>query len=121
LVLLFLGLDYKLPKYKALTTSHHVPCVISIEKAIPKSTIFRFENSWLDMEGFLTLVELSWPHSIHYEDAAKSITTKFKTLRKNLKTWIKKLSPIKEGIADLNELISLLDAIENFRDLSAME
>jgi hypothetical protein len=29
------------------------------------------ENSWMDMEGFLPLVELNWTHSIHYADAAK--------------------------------------------------
>jgi hypothetical protein len=73
------------------------------------------------MDGFLPLVELSWTHSIHYADAAKRITTKFKILRKNLNTWVRKLSPIKEDIADLNALISLIDAIGNFRDLSAME
>jgi hypothetical protein len=105
----------------AMTTYDHVPCVISIETAIPKSTVSRFENAWLDMDGFLPLVELSWTHSIHYADAAKRITAKFKILRKNLKTWARKISPIKEDIADLNALISLIDAIENFRDLSAME
>jgi hypothetical protein len=105
----------------AMTTSDHIPCVISIETSIPKSEIFRMENSWMDMEGFLPLVELNWTHSIHYSDAAKRISAKFKILRKSLKTWFKSLSPLKETIADLNALISLLDALENFRDLSTIE
>jgi hypothetical protein len=105
----------------ALTTSDHVPCVVSIETSIPKSEIFRVENSWMDMEGFLPMVELNWTHSIHYSDATKRITAKFKILRKCLKTWSKNLFPLKETIADLNALISLLDALENFRDLSVLE
>jgi hypothetical protein len=55
----------------AMTTSDHAPCVIFTETSIPKSEIFRVENSWMDMEGFLPLVELNWTHSIHYADAAK--------------------------------------------------
>jgi hypothetical protein len=73
------------------------------------------------MEGFLPLVERAWTQSIHYADAAKRITAKFRCLRKDLKAWAKNLSSIKEDIADLNSLISLVDAIENFRDLSPME
>jgi exonuclease III len=69
----------------AMTTSDHVPCVISIQTSIPKSTVFRFENSWLDMPDFLATVESSWTQSIHYADAAKRITAKFKVLRKELK------------------------------------
>jgi exonuclease III len=46
----------------AMTTSNHVPCVITIETTMPKSNIFIFENNWLEMEGFLPLVELTWTH-----------------------------------------------------------
>jgi hypothetical protein len=60
-------------------------------------------------------------HSIHYADATKRISAKFKLIRKSQKTWARKLSPLKEDISHLNSLISLLDAIENFRDLSLME
>jgi endonuclease/exonuclease/phosphatase family metal-dependent hydrolase len=54
----------------AMTTSDHVPCVISIETAIPKSNVFRFENKWLNMEGFLPSVESDWTQSIHFAVAA---------------------------------------------------
>lgn len=69
----------------AMTTSDHSPCVISFQTSIPKPQIFRFENKWLDMEGFLPLVEKAWTRSIQYEDAAKRITAKFKAVRKDLK------------------------------------
>jgi hypothetical protein len=82
LVLLFFGMDRNFPNTitepLAMTTSDHVPCVISIQTAIPKSNVFRFENKWLNMEGFLLLVERSWTQSIHYADAAKRIIAQFK-------------------------------------------
>ncbi|KAM0874852.1 hypothetical protein ACQ4PT_037185 [Festuca glaucescens] len=105
----------------AMTTSDHVPCVISIQTSIPKSSVFRFENRWLDMPEFLSTVEKVWTQSIHYADAAKRITAKFKILRKELKKWSNSISSINKDIIDLNALISLIDAIENFRDLSTME
>lgn len=67
----------------AMTTSDHVPCVIQISTSMPKSNIFRFENWWMDNEGFLPLVESVWKQSIHYADAAKRINAKMKILRKS--------------------------------------
>jgi hypothetical protein len=63
-----------------MTTSDHVLRVISIQTSIPKSTIFIFENRWLDMPDFQPLVEATWTQSIHYADAAKRITAKLKVL-----------------------------------------
>jgi hypothetical protein len=105
----------------AMTTSDHVPCLIHIHNFMPKSTIFRFENWWMDNEGFLPLVESIWKQSIHYADAAKRINAKMKILRKSLKTWGKTLSNLKEDIAFINALISMLDALENLRDLCPLE
>jgi hypothetical protein len=105
----------------AMTTSDHVPCVISIQTSIPKSSVFSFENRWLDMPEFLATIENTWTQSIHYADASKRITSKFKILRKELKKWSKSIFSINKDIDDLNALISLIDAIENFRDVSTMK
>lgn len=67
------------------------------------------------------MVESVWLNSIHYADAAKRINAKFKILRKHLKVWAKSLSPLKEEISDVNNLIALIDSVENFRDLSSSE
>jgi hypothetical protein len=75
----------------------------------------------LQHPDFLTTVENTWNQSIHYADAAKRITDKFKILRKELKKWSISISSINQDIPDLNSLISLIDAIENFRDLYPME
>ena len=99
----------------AMTTSDHVPCVISIQTAIPKSNVFRFENRWLEMPSFMPLIQKTWVESVYYGDAAKRISAKFKILRKVLKKWARPLSSLKEDIQDLNTLISFLDSIKNQR------
>jgi hypothetical protein len=105
----------------AMKTSDHVTCAISFQTSIPKAQIFRFENRWLHLDGFLPLVEKAWTHSIHYVDAAKRITAKFKVLRRVLKQWAKSLSSLKDEIEDCNSVIALLDSIENFRALIPSE
>jgi hypothetical protein len=105
----------------AMTTFDHIPCVISFQTTIPKSQIFRFENRWLQLDGFLPLVEKAWTHSVHYADAAKRITSKFKVLRKVLKHWAKSLSSLKVEIEDCNFVIALLDSVENCRSLIPSE
>jgi endonuclease/exonuclease/phosphatase family metal-dependent hydrolase len=36
-----------------METSDHVPCLVSVSTAIPKGSIFRFENFWLQHDDFL--------------------------------------------------------------------
>jgi endonuclease/exonuclease/phosphatase family metal-dependent hydrolase len=38
--------------------SDHVPCVISINTTIPKAQIFRFENHWVRLPGFMMWLKL---------------------------------------------------------------
>jgi hypothetical protein len=73
------------------------------------------------MDGFLPLVEKTWTHSVHYADAAKRITAKFKILRQELKKWASSFSSMQEEINDCNDVIALLDSVENHRLLSARE
>jgi hypothetical protein len=40
--------------------SDHVPCLVSFKPKIPKPTIFRFENFWLELEGFMNLFQTTW-------------------------------------------------------------
>ena len=45
------------------------------------------------------------------------ITSKFKRLRKGIKTWARNIIHMKEAIKATNEIISCLDSIEEIRDL----
>jgi hypothetical protein len=44
----------------ANTASDHVPCVVNIDTFIPKASIFRFENFWVDQPGFMDCVKQAW-------------------------------------------------------------
>jgi hypothetical protein len=72
------------PNTLAFTLGHmvsdHVPYVISMESAIPKSAIFRFENYWTTFPNFLPTVEHFWSLPVGTVDAALLISAKFKVL-----------------------------------------
>ena len=65
----------------------------------------------------MPLFESVWFHSIHFVDAAKRISAKFKILIRQLKTWDISLSLLKDEIDDANCIISMLDYFENYREL----
>jgi len=81
-----------------METSDHTPCVIFISTVIPRKSIFRFENLWMEHHDFMPLVQNAWSAPISGTDAAKVITAKFKVLRKVLKDWHKTLSNLKDSI-----------------------
>jgi exonuclease III len=61
-------------------TSHHLPCVISIETRIPRAQVFRFENYWLQHSEFKSIVQASWNIPVGHSDPAKRITAKLKKI-----------------------------------------
>lgn len=54
-------------------------------------------------------------------DSAKTITAKFKNLRRLLKSWQSASPNLASSIANVKAVLNLLDAIECFRDLSLLE
>jgi hypothetical protein len=116
-------LTYPTTSVSSLTmeTSDHVPCLISIFTAIPKTHIFRFENYWLQPEDFMNQVSFGRHSDFHHSDVTKMITTKFKNLRKVLKNWKRSLSNLKQNITNVKLTLDLLNFLEDFRDLSLVE
>lgn len=104
-----------------METSDHVPCVISIATHIPRKSVFRFENFWLERNDFLNVVQQHWVAPEHIGDAAKTLTAKFKNLRKALKIWKTSLSNLNINITNVKLVLSLLSIMEEFRDLSLPE
>nr|XP_040245306.1 uncharacterized protein LOC120964586 [Aegilops tauschii subsp. strangulata] len=106
----------------ARTSSDHVPCVVSIDTTIPAAKIFRFENFWLDMPGFMDCVSKSWNAPVFSDLSASAvITRKFKRLRYDLKIWNKKLSYIKKLTVDCSKVILHFDQLEEVRPLTRPE
>lgn len=67
-----------------METSDLVSCVVSISTTIPRKSIFRFENHWMEHQDFLSVVQHGWSAPNHLVDPAKIIAHKFKNLRKEL-------------------------------------
>jgi hypothetical protein len=69
----------------AQITSDHVPCRVSMNTRIPKSSIFRFENFWVQHDGFFDTFQDSWLTPIHSSNSTRVISAKLKRLRSTLK------------------------------------
>jgi hypothetical protein len=103
----------------AKITSDHIPCRITVSTRIPKSNIFRFENFWVEHDGFFDLVHNYWsslsePRNVN---SAKVICLKFKKLRGELKAWSKSLSNLSLLIENCNKVIGFMDTLEDRRGL----
>jgi hypothetical protein len=103
----------------ARRTSDHIPCKIHIGTSIPMAQIFRFENIWLEHQGFYDLVKSVW--STNISNNATRITAKFKLLRAALKKWSKSLSNLKRLIKNCNSTLKVLDSLEGQRALFVQE
>ena len=105
----------------ARTTSDHVPCVVQIKTTIPKAKVFRFQNYWTNLPGFLDCVSESWSRPVHKRSSTAVVSAKFKALRQALKHWHISLSKVKALISNCNKVILCLDGLEEFRPLSGPE
>jgi mannosylglycoprotein endo-beta-mannosidase len=104
-----------------METSDHWPCVVEISTDIPQSNIFRFENHWLDHDNFFSVAIRGWNAPEHMSDLAKRITSKFKNLRRELKSWRSQLPNLAVAIKNIKSVLHFLDTLEVFRDLSLLE
>jgi hypothetical protein len=83
--------------------------------------MFRFENFWMEHEHFLDIVAHGWNIPVSQTDKAKSLSAKFKNLRRVLKAWQSQLSSLKTNIVNVKLILCLMDVLEEFRDLSIIE
>lgn len=104
-----------------METSDHVPCVVKISTNIPKGRVFRFGNYWMEHPDFLGVVQHGWSVLVAVTDKAKIISAKFKNLRRALKAWHSTLSNLKATIGNVKLVLSLLEILEDCRDLSLPE
>jgi hypothetical protein len=101
--------------------SDHVPCVLNVDTNIPKAAIFRFDNYWVNMPGFMECVQKSWDMGSTKSYSSAVLTDKLKTLRHELKKWHTSLAKLKQVIKRCNNVIFLLDSLEEQRPLYTME
>ena len=105
----------------ARVTSDHIPIHIQIGSDIPKSSIFRFENYWFEFDGFYETVIQCWNRNQQLTNSAKDTAARFKCLRMGLKKWSENLSKLNTNISACNYVLSMIDGIEDQRNLSTIE
>jgi hypothetical protein len=93
--------------------SDHVPCLVSFKSKVPKPKIFRFENFWLEFEGFMNVFQNNWLGQQNLSDKAKNLTAKFKITRKVLKDWQRLLAKIDKIVRHIKLLIELLTILKS--------
>ena len=64
------------------------------------------------------MVENLWSNGTHFAESPKNIVSKFKSIRKGLKKWSKKLSQLILTIEKCCFHVKLLDELEDQRPLS---
>jgi exonuclease III len=104
----------------AKSVSDHTPCKVQIQTHIPKATLFRFENYWTLLPGFLQEVSKAW-FSCSNPNGARNISTKLKASRAALKSWNGTKSNLKILISHCNIIIGFLDELEEMRALFLLE
>jgi mannosylglycoprotein endo-beta-mannosidase len=91
-----------------------------VDTYIPKAQVFRFENHWVRLPGFMNIVQNIWNIDCG-GDSAKILSAKFKLLRKGLKNWSQSISAINLIIENCNKVILRLDEFEELRPLHITE
>jgi hypothetical protein len=66
----------------------------------------------------MQLLQMGWDAPVLFHDKAKNITAKFKNLRKNFRKWQQQLPSLAKTIEQCKMVLSFLDTMEEFRDLS---
>jgi hypothetical protein len=102
----------------AKSVSNHTPCKIQIGTHIPKATLFRFENYWTLIPGFMDIVSTAW-FSCSQPDAARNVSAQLKALRATLNTWNGNRSNLQILIKHCNIIIEFLDDLEELTSLHA--
>lgn len=119
-----LAWDHKFPNtnLSSLTrfNSDHVPLKVTVSTAIPRSHLFRFENSWLLHNSFCQLLESSLAGAADV-CTGSSFSRLLKRCRKACRSWARRLHSAQQREIDTKILINGLDLLEEARPLSAQE
>lgn len=89
----------------------HTPRKIQIRTHIPKETLFRFENYWVMLPGFIETVSMVWISSAH-PNKGINFSAKLKATRMALKKWNGRRSNFSILIKHCNIIIAFLDDLK---------
>jgi hypothetical protein len=104
----------------AKLSSDHIPIKVQISTSVPRACLFRFEDYWMEFDGFYDIVQSSW-HSSLYRNSTQDLVARLKSVRHGLKKWSRNLSKLNSIIDSWNFVLAMLDGQEDQRNLSIHE
>lgn len=114
--------EFPLSKVIALprVTSDHCPILLTVEKATKRrQKHFRFEEAWLNYEGFLSKVPGWWVEGPTKRSVVLTLTAKLRHYRQRIKEWCStEFYSIRNQENYLMEEIRLIDVAEEQRPLT---
>ncbi|CAN6253863.1 unnamed protein product [Urochloa humidicola] len=101
-------------------TSDHVPLKLTVSTTIPRSQLFRFENSWLVSPLFRQAM-VDTVRGPPPNQAQPSFMRHLKKCRRSCRLWAKRRGPIQQRESDTKTLVTALDLLEECRPLTSAE
>jgi hypothetical protein len=105
-------------------TSDHVPLILEASSKALHSTIFRFENSWLNHSDFPFIVSSNWnsvgPSHDHLSHVGR-LCLKLKRFRSVARSWSRACKLPSVYLLNCHTVISWIDRLEECRSLSTLE
>jgi hypothetical protein len=122
------SVDWDLQHFEAVlqglssSISDHAPLHLALNAAFRPKRRFRFENSWLKLDGFDEAVKEAWVCDPAIVDPFRRLDALFRSAAEHLQSWgQKRVGNIKLNIAIANTLILRLDVAQERRTLTPVE
>jgi hypothetical protein len=109
-------------KYLESSVQNHFPILLDYDDVVRGSRSFKFENMWLEVEGFVGLVK-HWWDSYHFIGTSSFVLArKLKSLKIDLKKWNDKVfGNVERKKKILLKELRVFNVIEEIRALSSEE
>ena len=102
--------------------SDHTPLLLQGDIEHYQNSTFRFENFWVNMDGFKEMVQQVWSKPVHSTLPLKRLNTKLARLAKGIRRWGReKVGDTRLQLAIVKEVLSQLVAAQENRLLTNQE
>jgi len=104
------------------SVSNHYPFLLTCRPLLKRFKGFRFEAFWLEVEGFLEVVQNSWQALVSSRNPTRILHIKLARLGKALKRWNKGIiCSLRSASHAAQEVILRLDKAQEDRQLTDSE
>jgi hypothetical protein len=102
--------------------SDHTPLLLQGDIEHYQNSTFRFENFWVNMDGFKEMVQQVWSKPVHSTLPIKRLNTKLARLANGIRRWHReKVGDTRLQLAIVKEVLLQLEAAQENRLLTNQE